>query len=123
MSFYDVNPQTYQQNGPLARNEGARRDKKTARPYVEHRGYRLAGTSSTILQSPQWLIVPRTDFICAASATVPNGTAKQCASHEPSPATEAEAVPFARWLHKGESNSNEAADLKKLCASFPSLLR
>jgi len=54
---------------------------------------------------------------------VPTGTEKQCAYHGPFPATEAHAVPFARWLHKGESNSNEAADLKKLCASFPSLLR
>lgn len=31
-------------------------------------------------------------------------------------------MPFARWLHKGESNSNEAADIKKLCASFLHLL-
>ena len=54
---------------------------------------------------------------------MPTGTEKQCAYHGPFPATEAHAVPFARWLHKGESNSNEAADLKKLCASFPSLLR
>ena len=78
---------------------------------------------STILQSPYWLIVPRRDFLRAASAAVPNGTEKQCASLEPYPATEAGTVPFARWLHKGESNSNEAADLQKLCASFPSLLR
>jgi hypothetical protein len=50
---------------------------------------------------------------------VPTGTEKQCAYREPSPATEAEAMPYARWLHKGESHSHEAADLKKLCASFP----
>jgi hypothetical protein len=54
---------------------------------------------------------------------VPTGTEKQRAYREPSPATEAEAMPYAHWLHKGESHSHEAADLKKLCASFPSLLR
>jgi hypothetical protein len=37
------------------------------------------------------------------------------------PTTEADAVPFARWLHKGESNSNQAADLSKLYPP-PSLL-
>jgi hypothetical protein len=42
---------------------------------------------------------------------VPSGTTVENASLEPSPATEAEAVPFARWLHKGESNSNQALNL------------
>lgn len=32
-------------------------------------------------------------------------------------------MPYARWLHKGESHSNEAADLKKLCASFPLIIK
>jgi hypothetical protein len=40
------------------------------------------------------------------------------AHHEPLPATEAEAVPFACWRHNGESYSHEAADLKKLYAFF-----
>lgn len=31
-------------------------------------------------------------------------------------------MPYARWLHKGESHLHEAADLKELCASFPYLL-
>ena len=53
---------------------------------------------------------------------MPTGTEKQCAYREPSPATETDAVPFARWLHKGESHSSEAADLKKPCASFPLII-
>lgn len=53
---------------------------------------------------------------------MPTGTEKQCAYREPSPATEAEAMPYARWLHKGESHSSEAADLKKLRASFPLII-
>jgi hypothetical protein len=102
----------------------SRRDKKTARPCVEHRGCRLARKSSTILQSHYLLIIPRIDLPNAtASTAVPTGTAKQRAYPEPSPATEAKAVPFAHWLHKGESHSNEAADLKKLCASFLSFIK
>ena len=53
---------------------------------------------------------------------MPTGTEKQCAYREPSLATKAEAMPYARWLHKGESHSHKAADLKKLCASFLHLL-
>ena len=36
------------------------------------------------------------------------------------PATEAGAVPFARWLHKSGSNSNEAANLSKRSTSLSS---
>jgi len=36
------------------------------------------------------------------------------------PATEAEAAPFARWLHKSGSNSNKAANLSKRSTSLTS---
>ena len=49
---------------------------------------------------------------------MPTGTEHESASLEPYPATEAHAMPFARWLHKGESNSNKAANLQKPYTSF-----
>lgn len=62
MSFCDVNPQTCEERGRQVRLRAFEERKKTARPYVEHRGCRLAERSSTILQSLYQLIIPRIDL-------------------------------------------------------------
>lgn len=96
---------------------------KTARPCVEHRSChpnRVMFSNPSVAQGR----LPRASIFLWAPfkepcLVAPTSIARPSNHH---PATEAEAVPFAPWLHKGESNSNQAADLSKLYPP-PSLLK
>jgi hypothetical protein len=80
---------------------------KTARPCVEHRDChpnRVTFSNPSVAQGR----LPRASIFLWAPfeepcLVAPTSIARPSNHH---PATEAEAVPSARWLHKGESNSN-----------------
>jgi len=94
--------------------------KKTARPYVEHRGYypnRVTFSNPSVAQGR----LPRASIFVQARiydrAYRHRASTARPSNHHP--ATEAGAAPFARWLHKSGSHSHQAADLSELSPPPP----
>ena len=96
---------------------------KTARPCVEHRTCHpnrvtFSNPSVALADCP----APQSSFRLAFNGRAYWHRASMARPLNHHPATEAGAAPFARWLHKSGSHSNQAADLSKLSTSLTFLV-
>ena len=96
---------------------------KTARSCV---GYRTCHPNRVMFSNPSVALAdcpaPQSSFRLAFNGRAYWHRASMARPLNHHPATEAGAAPFARWLHKSGSHSNQAADLSKRSTSLTSYI-